>query len=79
VEGCRHNDVEDSEDSTRFFYEEHSCPTNHVRCETIISEGDPDPHGIFTFVRRIDRPETLENCGDHQFLELFPECQRLAP
>lgn len=53
----------------RYYYEEHSCPTNYVRCEAIISESDSDPHGIFSFVRSIPIPE--ENEPDQEDWALF--------
>lgn len=38
-------------DHERFFFEEHTCPTNWLRdVEEITFEGDHDPHGLFKFV-----------------------------
>ena len=45
----------DDQDTTAYYYDEGSCPTNYIsRVDTIIIEGDTDPHGIFTFVRTTD-------------------------
>lgn len=33
-----------------YFYEEHTCPTNLMRCVEIIAAGESDPHGIFEIV-----------------------------
>jgi len=33
----------------RYFYEEHTCPTNFVRVKQFLIDGDDDPHGIFEF------------------------------
>jgi hypothetical protein len=39
------------EANERYFYNEHTCPTNWVReIEEIEFEGDRDPHGVFKFV-----------------------------
>ncbi len=40
----------------RYYYEEHSCPTNFVPVELISQDGDHDPHGIFTYLGSVDRP-----------------------
>lgn len=65
----RPGDTPEDAGSKQYLYEEHSCPTNHVRCEAIISDGDEDPHGVFEFVRSVpsgdDEPET--------WAEVFPE------
>jgi|SRR6185437_4520994 len=40
-------------DNSRYFYEEHTCPTNYLKdVEMVIDlkNGDTDPHGIFEFV-----------------------------
>jgi hypothetical protein len=42
---------EEYEHNTRYFYNEHTCPTNWLRdIEQIEFEGDHDPHGVFEFV-----------------------------
>jgi len=42
---------EEYEDSQRYFYNEHTCPTNWTReIEMIECDGDKDPHGLFEFV-----------------------------
>lgn len=33
-----------------YFYHEHTCPTNLMKCEKIIVDGELDPHGIFEIV-----------------------------
>jgi hypothetical protein len=38
-------------DHEKYFYEEHTCPTNWLReVEQMTCEGDHDPHGLFRFV-----------------------------
>lgn len=37
-------------DSQRYFYDEHSCPTNYVQAAMISHDGDHDPHGVFDLV-----------------------------
>lgn len=42
---------EDYIEHERYFYNEHTCPTNWTRqIEQIEFEGDRDPHGVFEFV-----------------------------
>jgi hypothetical protein len=42
---------EEYESDKRYFYNEHTCPTNWIReVEEIEFEGDRDPHGVFEFV-----------------------------
>jgi hypothetical protein len=42
---------EEYESDERYFYNEHTCPTNWLRdIEQIEFEGDTDPHGVFEFV-----------------------------
>jgi len=46
---------EDYESNQRYFYDEHTCPTNWTReIVEIIFEGDHDPHGVFEFVSVVD-------------------------
>lgn len=42
-------------DHLTYYYDEHTCPTNYLRCEMVIDldDGDSDPHGIFEFVGAI--------------------------
>jgi ribosomal protein L37AE/L43A len=41
------------EESLRYFYDEHTCPTNFMGqiVEIVDANGDKDPHGIFAFVK----------------------------
>lgn len=42
---------EEYESNERYFYNEHTCPTNWVReIEEIEFQGNRDPHGVFRFV-----------------------------
>ena len=45
-----HNNEEDHQ---RFFYDEHTCPTNFMPnvVKVIDADGDEDPHGVFAFVK----------------------------
>jgi len=46
-EGCAWNgDMSGHE----YYYHEHTCPTNLMRCVEIIAAGETDPHGIFEIV-----------------------------
>ncbi|HEX5183571.1 MAG TPA: hypothetical protein VFW19_10525 [Allosphingosinicella sp.] len=41
----------------RYYVEEHTCPTNLVPVAAIVSEGDPDPHGILEFIAHVPKDE----------------------
>lgn len=67
-----------------YRYEEGTCPTNYLRVEQIVADGDSDPHGVFMFVRGITFKEACEHFGgiarkqlldcNNRYLEaLFPE------
>lgn len=62
---------EDYVEHQRYFYDEHTCPTNWMRHVEEISVGnDFDPHGIFEFVsvengRLVDDPY----CGPRMLVE----------
>jgi hypothetical protein len=58
----------------RYFFEEHSCPTNWLReCVAVIVEGDCDPHGFLDFVRAVDVPLEFDEDDDSNWPTLFPE------
>lgn len=65
----------DQAEHDRFFYEEHSCPTNFIRCERIIADGNTDPHGLFDYVSTIDKPKM----EDDECVRLDPFWQKLFP
>lgn len=62
-------------DGKAYYYEEHSCPTNYIRCEAIISDDDDDPHGLFKFVRAMPMPGHWDEDGNNSFRDLFPEVE----
>ncbi len=65
---------------SRFFYEEHSCPTNWIgESEMIAFDGDTDPHGFLRYVREVDRPDLPDNDGDAALRQLFPEMESQTP
>ena len=49
-----HDPNRDEADSKRFFYEEHSCPTNWLEPKMVYYDGDADPHGLLEFVATRD-------------------------
>jgi hypothetical protein len=50
-EFSQNNTPEEFQEHERYYYNEHTCPTNFVsQIEQIIFEGDRDPHGVFEFV-----------------------------
>ena len=67
VEGMRFvkdGDVQDEMEEARqdrYFYEEHTCPTNYLRVlEVRDDSGDKDPHGIFEYIGTVLRPASEE-------------------
>ncbi len=58
-----------------YYHEQHSCPTNFVKCEVIIDDGDEDPHGIFKVMDAAFVPPDWDFGEQHFFDEwraLFP-------
>ena len=65
---------EDNQAHQKYFFEEHSCPTNWLRdCVAVIAAGDCDPHGFLTFVRAVDVPNDFDAEDDSNWSVLFPE------
>ena len=57
VEGMRFEEGRDNEsveERARYFYEEHSCPTNWLQPNVVYFDGDSDPHGLIEFVATRD-------------------------
>jgi hypothetical protein len=57
VQGWEYSDIggtaEEKREHTRYYYEEHTCPTNWFRDVKKISIGDDDdPHGLVVFVEQ---------------------------
>ncbi len=71
-----HANPGDEYDGKRYFYEEHSCPTNWI-CNTVMIsvDGDTDPHGFLKFVRSIPRTVMPDdpNAEDDTIIAAFPE------
>jgi hypothetical protein len=68
---------EDSDDDNqfhqRFFFNEHSCPTNWLdECVAVIINNDTDPHGFLKFIRAVDVPEDFDE-DQAEWKNLFPE------
>jgi hypothetical protein len=47
-------------DASKFYFEEHSCPTNWLNVCAIMVNGDQDPHGLFQFVKEIYADDVAE-------------------
>jgi hypothetical protein len=66
-----------TDDNIRYFYNEHTCPTNWIGdVELISDDGDVDPHGFMKVVRIVDDPALPDddiNERDDQLVSLFPE------
>ncbi len=71
---------EEIHSNSRYFYEEHTCPSNILRnCRSIIFSTDEDLHGAFEYLGQSDNPDPNHNkvfsYGD--LLELFPNVLKL--
>ena len=43
--------AKDIEEHHRYFYSEHTCPSNCLRSvEEVFLDGEPDPHGLFEYI-----------------------------
>lgn len=64
-------------DHERYYYEEHTCPTNVLECVSIIHNGDMDPHGVLSFARSVWMTKEYDELGvgqmDEWLLKTFPE------
>ena len=61
----------DQNHGNRYFYEEHTCPTNYLKNTLMIidtDEDDDDPHGIFEYVGYIDAPQDEEEIDNKIWL-----------
>lgn len=65
----------DAAENKRYFYEEHSCPTNWIGNASMIAiDGDTDPHGILSFVRSVPVDMNFDpNDEDELITDAFPE------
>ena len=57
----------------RYFYEEHTCPTNFIRIPMIATGGDCDPHGVFDFVDAVWMMDEYQENDDDYLSEVFPQ------
>lgn len=64
-----------------YWYEYATCPTNFIDVPMIALKGNADPHGLFTFVRAVEKTEAyLDSIGavdgsDDEILNMFPELE----
>jgi hypothetical protein len=71
---------EENQQHQRYFFEEHSCPTNWLNeCVAVIKKGDCDPHGFLDFVRAVDVPADFDANDDGSWFALFPEAFETGP
>jgi hypothetical protein len=58
----------------KYFYEQHTCPTNFIRIPLIAVDGDVDPHGIFEFVEAVWMMDEYDSADCDEYLcEVFPQ------
>lgn len=60
-EGEGHDDSDN--EHKRFFYEEHSCPTNWLKPTMLYFDGDDDPHGLIKFLATRDDSDFPEDAA----------------
>ena len=63
-------------DWDEYATEERQCPSDLFLsgCELVAIDGDLDPHGLFEWVRTIDRPAFLATgYSDDDWLKIVPE------
>ena len=73
IDASRVRGANETEEETnhhdRYFYDEHTCPTNWLDNVVEVFHGsEPDPHGLFRFVR--SAPGSVEQFGEHARLAL---------
>lgn len=56
-----------------YFYNEHTCPTNFIRCEAIVHDGNIDEHGVFTYVRSLWMTKNYAEDNEGWIAKNFPE------
>jgi len=63
-----HDSAEDQLDHLRYYFEEHSCPTNFDYVSFILG-GDPDPHGMWLVMGLMPMWQREGEGGDtHEYL-----------
>jgi hypothetical protein len=69
----QHDTKEEFEEHERYYFNEHTCPTNYMsQIEQIEIEGDIDPHGVFEFV-------SVEDGHFQDPNVIYPEAQKPIP
>ena len=63
-----------------YLYDEHTCPTNYIRIEAVMTPTEDDPHGVFEYVRSVWMPHDygVDQNEDEKIRELFPEISATA-
>lgn len=72
------------EEIERFYIEESTCPTNTIRVNTIIVDGDTDPHGVLEYMGHVPKSTMrplVENglTTDYTWEEWVAACAALQP
>jgi hypothetical protein len=58
-------------DGAQYYYEEGTCPTNIMHDVEVVAIGnDPDPHGLFTYLKTIPHPGEEANINNMDIEEL---------
>ncbi len=60
------------ESNSKFYYEQHTCPTNYLSSTREVFDldtGEADPHGIFTFVGEVPEIEEPADIDINKMIE----------
>jgi len=73
----RPEDDTERDESRRFLFESHSCPTNWLKPILVVDGDDTDPHGLLKYVlwREMDVSDR-SSAQDDRVAELVKEAQR---
>lgn len=64
------------EENQRYYYEEHTCPTNFIGAQLISIEGDQDRHGLFNYIRSVKATGVPTSDSWDFWKNIFPEIER---
>lgn len=64
----------DDYDNNKYFYNEHTCPTNWINnVDFIIDQNSlsADPHGLFEYVKsvKLEKELDIDDCGINQLVQ----------
>lgn len=74
---AQHESEADRDESRRFLFESHSCPTNWLRPILVVDGADSDPHGLLKYVlwREMDLSDR-SSAQDDRVIQIVEEASR---